>query len=64
VLDEATASLDPDADTVIMEFVRRSEDRATLLIAHRPATIAAADRAVALAPATDEEPYPRDHGAN
>lgn len=49
VLDEATASLDPDADAVIMEFLQRSADRATLLIAHRPDTIAAADRQVRLA---------------
>lgn len=53
VLDEATASLDPDADAVIMEFLQRSADRATLLIAHRPDTIAAADRRVRL-PAHDD----------
>lgn len=48
VLDEATASLDSDADTAIMDLLNRSDDRATLLIAHRPATIAAADRQVSL----------------
>ncbi|GAB3761672.1 ABC transporter ATP-binding protein [Microlunatus parietis] len=53
VLDEATASLDPDADAVIMEFLQRSADRATLLIAHRPDTIAAADRRVPM-PAYDD----------
>lgn len=48
VLDEATASLDPEADEAILELLRRDEDRAILLIAHRPATIAAADRQVHL----------------
>ncbi|MFC7624074.1 ATP-binding cassette domain-containing protein [Microlunatus sp. GCM10028923] len=65
VLDEATASLDPDADLVIMEFLRRSADRATLLIAHRPDTIAAADRVVALPGLDDSRPRGprRDQGA-
>lgn len=58
VLDEATASLDPDADSVIMEFLRHSDDRATLLIAHRPATLAAADRQVSLPPAATARPVP------
>ncbi|GAB3630821.1 ABC transporter ATP-binding protein [Microbacterium shaanxiense] len=48
VLDEATASLDPEADEAILELLRGDEDRAILLIAHRPATIAAADRQVHL----------------
>ena len=48
VLDEATASLDPDADRAIMDLLGRSGDRAVLVIAHRPATIAAADRVVEL----------------
>ncbi|MDP3952176.1 ABC transporter ATP-binding protein [Microbacterium sp.] len=48
VLDEATASLDPEADEAILELLRRDEDRAILLIAHRPATIAASDRQVHL----------------
>lgn len=48
ILDEATASLDLDADTAIMDLLDRSDDRATLLIAHRPATIAAAHRQVSL----------------
>ncbi|MEU4385726.1 ATP-binding cassette domain-containing protein [Promicromonospora sp. NPDC023805] len=48
VLDEATASLDHEADTAIMDLLNRSRDRAVLLIAHRPATIARADRQVAL----------------
>ncbi|MFJ2542919.1 ABC transporter ATP-binding protein [Microbacterium sp. NPDC087589] len=44
VLDEATASLDPEADAAIMEILNRVEDRAVLLVSHRPATIMAADR--------------------
>lgn len=46
VLDEPTASLDPAADHALMDFLGRSVDRAVLLIAHRPATIAAADRVI------------------
>lgn len=49
ILDEATASLDPDADAAVLDLLRRTQDRAVLLIAHRPATIAAADRRVTLA---------------
>lgn len=48
VLDEATASLDPEADEAILELLRSDDDRAVLLISHRPATIAAADRSVRL----------------
>lgn len=57
VLDEPTASLDPDADTAIMELLTRATDRATLLIAHRPDTVAAAHARVVLegAPCEDVE---------
>jgi ABC-type multidrug transport system fused ATPase/permease subunit len=48
VLDEPTASLDPDADTAVMDFLARATDRATLLIAHRPDTVAAAHARVEL----------------
>ncbi|WP_156759182.1 ABC transporter ATP-binding protein [Microbacterium karelineae] len=48
VLDEPTASLDPEADAAILDVIRRTSDRAVLLIAHRPATIAAAHRRVEL----------------
>ncbi|GAA1990831.1 ABC transporter ATP-binding protein [Isoptericola halotolerans] len=48
VLDEPTASLDPEADAALLELLGRAEHRATLLVAHRPATIAAADRQVSL----------------
>lgn len=47
VLDEATASLDPDADAAVLELLQRSRC-AILLVSHRPATIAAADRVVRL----------------
>ncbi|WP_336633151.1 MULTISPECIES: amino acid ABC transporter ATP-binding/permease protein [unclassified Microbacterium] len=53
ILDEPTASLDPDADAVVMEFLRRRRDCATLVIAHRPETIAAAHRVVRLGPFVD-----------
>ncbi|MGK9220985.1 MULTISPECIES: ABC transporter ATP-binding protein [unclassified Microbacterium] len=51
VLDEATASLDAEADAAIMELLARQSERAVLLISHRPATIAAAHRVVALSAA-------------
>lgn len=50
ILDEATASLDAEADAAVIELLQRSPECAILLIAHRPATIAAADRRVALGP--------------
>ncbi|WP_259606416.1 MULTISPECIES: iron chelate uptake ABC transporter family permease subunit [Microbacterium] len=58
ILDEPTASLDPAADAVVMEFLNRSQDRAVLLIAHRPETIATADRIVRLAAADTEASSP------
>lgn len=48
ILDEPTASLDLEADAVIMEFLQRHQDCAILLIAHRPETIAGAHRIVRL----------------
>lgn len=48
ILDEATASLDPEADAAVMSVLRRVDDRTVLLIAHRPETIAAADRRIDL----------------
>ncbi|AZC14982.1 ABC transporter ATP-binding protein [Microbacterium sp. ABRD28] len=48
ILDEPTASLDPDADAAIMGFLSQANTRAVLLIAHRPATVAFADRIVRL----------------
>lgn len=51
VLDEPTASLDPEADAAIMDFLNQSRDRAILLIAHRPNTISTADHIIRLDPA-------------
>lgn len=57
VLDEPTASLDPDADAAVMDFLARATDRATLLVAHRPDTVATADTRVHLnAPAAPAAP--------
>ena len=50
LLDEPTASLDGDTERQIIEAIRRlSEGRTVLLVAHRPALIALADRVLALA---------------
>lgn len=48
ILDEATAALDDEADAVIGSFLRQPSARATLVIAHRPSTIAACDRVIVL----------------
>lgn len=48
ILDEATASLDPEADAALLEILKNLDGRAVLLVAHRPATISAADRVVRL----------------
>lgn len=56
ILDEPTASLDPEADAVIMEFLQRRQDCAILMIAHRPDTIARAHRIVKLEGRSHETP--------
>ncbi|WP_279432340.1 ATP-binding cassette domain-containing protein [Aeromicrobium phragmitis] len=61
VLDEPTAALDPEADAAIMVFLSRSRERTILLIAHRPETIAAADRIVRLDPRSADADEPIDH---
>jgi DNA-binding transcriptional ArsR family regulator len=43
VLDEATASLDHGADAALMEVLADRPDRATLVVAHRQATVDAAE---------------------
>lgn len=48
VLDEPTAALDPEADAALLEVLRGLGSCATLLIAHRPDTITAADREIRL----------------
>ncbi|PPK97392.1 ATP-binding cassette subfamily C protein CydCD [Kineococcus xinjiangensis] len=48
LLDEPTAHLDPDAEEVVVAQLRAAADRgcAVLVVAHRPALLAAADRHV------------------
>ena len=49
VLDEPTASLDAQTEAEVLEAVRRlTEGRTALVVAHRPALVALADRVVAL----------------
>ncbi len=49
ILDEPTASLDPEAEYEVFErFTALAEGRATLLISHRFSTLALADRIVVL----------------
>ena len=53
LLDEPTAGLDGDSERQVLEAivaVARSRSAAVLLVAHRPAAIAAADRVVRIAP--------------
>jgi ABC-type transport system involved in cytochrome bd biosynthesis fused ATPase/permease subunit len=45
VLDEPTAGLDADAEAVVVESVRASGASA-IVVSHRPAVLAAADRVV------------------
>ena len=49
ILDDATSSVDPTKEHEIRAALREvMQDRTTLIIAHRPATIALADRVVLL----------------
>ena len=49
VLDEPTASLDAETETDVLDAVRRlTEGRTALVVAHRPALAALADRVVLL----------------
>jgi thiol reductant ABC exporter CydD subunit len=51
LLDEPTANLDGQTEAEVLEAVRRlSEGRTVVLVAHRPALLALADRVLALAP--------------
>ncbi len=51
LLDEPTAHLDPAAEARVLDLLRAAADRgaAVLIVAHRPAALAAADRVVTLA---------------
>jgi ABC-type multidrug transport system fused ATPase/permease subunit len=52
LLDEPTANLDGETERDVVQAIRRlSEGRTVVLVAHRPALIALADRVLALAPA-------------
>ncbi|WP_189929022.1 thiol reductant ABC exporter subunit CydD [Streptomyces sulfonofaciens] len=61
VLDEPTASLDGATEADVVAAVRRlAHGRTVLLVAHRPALLAAADRVVRIpGPATDADPAAR-----
>ncbi|WP_457515842.1 thiol reductant ABC exporter subunit CydD [Streptomyces sp. TE33382] len=57
LLDEPTASLDGETEAGIVEAVRRlAAGRTVLLVVHRPALLAVADRVVTLEPREPREP--------
>ncbi|MFD4666823.1 thiol reductant ABC exporter subunit CydD [Streptomyces halstedii] len=57
LLDEPTASLDGETEAGIVDAARRlAEGRTVLLVVHRPALLAVADRVVALEPREDGQP--------
>jgi ABC-type transport system involved in cytochrome bd biosynthesis fused ATPase/permease subunit len=53
LLDEPTAGLDDDAESDVVDAVRRLADAgsAVVVVAHRPSLVAGADEIVTLAPA-------------
>ncbi|MEV6650075.1 thiol reductant ABC exporter subunit CydD [Streptomyces sp. NPDC051219] len=54
LLDEPTANLDGETEAAVVDAVRRlAVGRTVLLVVHRPALLAVADRVVRLAPALD-----------
>ena len=62
LLDEPTAHLDPDAEARVLALLHAAADRgaAVLVVAHRPAALAAADRVVTLTrPTGSAEAAPR-----
>lgn len=64
ILDEATAMFDPQGECSIIESFRSTmRDRTVILITHRPASLALADRILRLENETlIEEPPTRSHG--
>ncbi|QXE35863.1 thiol reductant ABC exporter subunit CydD [Streptomyces sp. GMY02] len=59
LLDEPTAALDGETEAGIVEAVRRlARDRTVLLVVHRPALLAVADRVVALRERSEGEADP------
>jgi thiol reductant ABC exporter CydD subunit len=54
LLDEPTANLDGQTEREVVQTIRRlAEGRTVVLVAHRPALIAVADRVISLAPAVE-----------
>lgn len=63
LLDEPTASLDGESEAGIVDAVRRlAAGRTVLLVVHRPALLAVADRVVTLEPRTDVRERTEDGG--
>ncbi|MGW7095402.1 thiol reductant ABC exporter subunit CydD [Streptomyces sp. NPDC054874] len=63
LLDEPTASLDGESEAGIVDAVRRlAAGRTVLLVVHRPALLAVADRVVTLEPRTDVRERTEDAG--
>ncbi|MGW2201008.1 thiol reductant ABC exporter subunit CydD [Streptomyces sp. NPDC001774] len=59
LLDEPTAALDGETEAAVVEAVRRlAVGRTVLLVVHRPALLAVADRVVELAPTSAPEERP------
>ncbi|MDN3297757.1 thiol reductant ABC exporter subunit CydD [Streptomyces ficellus] len=57
LLDEPTAALDGETEAAVVEAVRRlAEGRTVLLVVHRPALLAVADRVVTLRPSRPADP--------
>ncbi len=58
LLDEPTAGLDADRESVVIETLRRyaAAGHAVLAVSHRPAVIAAADTVIDLAPRAEHRP--------
>ncbi|MGF7239202.1 MAG: thiol reductant ABC exporter subunit CydD [Frankia sp.] len=60
LLDEPTASLDPDTEAAVVAALRRfAAGRIVVVIAHRPALLNMADRVVEVAPRASQPPAPR-----
>ncbi|HEX5565793.1 MAG TPA: thiol reductant ABC exporter subunit CydD, partial [Streptomyces sp.] len=60
LLDEPTAALDGATEAAVVDAVARlARDRTVLLVVHRPALLATADRVIRLAPPVQPSPPPR-----
>ncbi|KRV47234.1 ABC transporter [Wenjunlia vitaminophila] len=65
LLDEPTANLDGETEAEVVDAVRRlAAGRTVLLVVHRPALLAVADRTVTLGPAASDPPRPVVSGAH